>query len=123
MNRPTVTPRPTLDVPLRAGAPHRGTGRFHVPGRRSFDLEADKDLLRWIARQENRSAAIRSAIREHISRSGVTLGDVYRAVKDLERKIETGAVAIVAGEGGEGPEVWDEPADAAAALDALADLG
>lgn len=86
----------------------------------SFDVEADKDLLRWVERQENRSAAIRGAIREHISRNGVTLGDVYRVVKELERKIEAGAV-VVAG-GGDGGEEWDEPEDAAAALNALANL-
>lgn len=88
----------------------------------ALDIEADKDLLRWLERQENKSAAVRTAIREHISRGGVTLGDVYRAVKDLERRIESGAVAIVAGEGGGSGETWDEPEAAAAALDALAEM-
>ena len=89
----------------------------------SFDVEADKDLLRWVERQENKSAAIRGAIREHIGRNGLTLGDVYRAVKDLERKLETGAVVLAGGAQQGEEEVWDEPDDAAAALDALAELG
>jgi len=91
----------------------------------SFDSETDKDIVRWLAGLPSRgkSAAIRVAIREHAGRNGITLGDVYRAVKDLERKLETGAVVIAGGvqEGGE--EAWDEPDDAAAALDALAELG
>jgi hypothetical protein len=90
----------------------------------SLDTEADKDILRWLERQENKSAAIRAAIREHIGRNGITLGDVYRVVKDLERKLEAGTLNVVAGGAGstEGEE-WDEPDDAAAALDALAELG
>jgi hypothetical protein len=54
----------------------------------SFDGEADKDIARWLAGLPSRgkSAAIRAAIREHAGRNGITLGDVYRVVKDLERK-------------------------------------
>jgi hypothetical protein len=89
----------------------------------SLDTETDKDILRWVERQENKSAAIRAAIREHIGRNGVTLGDVYRAVKELERKLETGAVILAGGAGESEGEEWDEPDDAAAALDALAELG
>jgi hypothetical protein len=89
----------------------------------SLDTEADKDILRWLERQENKSAAIRAAIREHIGRNGITLGDVYRAVKDLERKLEIGAVVIAGGAGEPEGDLWDEPDDAAAALDALAELG
>jgi hypothetical protein len=89
----------------------------------SLDTEADKDILRWLERQENKSAAIRAAIREHIGRNGISLGDVYRAVKELERKLEAGAIVVAGGAGEAGEEVWDEPNDAAAALDALAELG
>jgi hypothetical protein len=85
----------------------------------SLDTEADKDILRWLERQENKSAAIRAAIREHIGRNGLTLGDVYRAVKGLESGTAFVASEIGTNEG----EEWDEPDDAAAALDALAELG
>ena len=86
----------------------------------TLDTEADKDVARWLDRQENRSAANRAAIRAHLQGGGVTLGDIYQAVKALERRIGRG--------GGEYARTqtddtdWDEPAEAAAALDALADL-
>jgi hypothetical protein len=48
---------------------------------------------------------------------------VYRAVKDLERKLEAGAVVLAGGAQEGREETWDEPDDAAAALDALAELG
>ncbi len=86
----------------------------------SLDTETDKDILRWLNRQDNRSAAIRVAIRDHIGRNGVTLGDVFRAVKEIERKIQTGGVLTT-----NDPSLdddWDEPQEAAAALDALANL-
>ncbi|HIQ01894.1 MAG TPA: hypothetical protein EYH30_07160 [Anaerolineales bacterium] len=84
----------------------------------TLDTEADRDILRWLEQQENRSAAIREAIRQHIS-GGVTLGDVYQAVKDLERKLRAGAVVT-----GNTTDEKDrkEPPEAAAALDALAEL-
>ena len=85
----------------------------------TLNTEADRDILRWLERQENRSAAIREAIRRHIS-GGVTLGDVYQAVKDLERKLRTGVV--VTGNAPDEGDDWEEPPDAAAALDALAEL-
>lgn len=83
----------------------------------SLDTEADKDILRWLDQQENRSAAMRAAIREHLGGGGVTLGDVYQAVKEIERRIEAGVVVgrVQAGAG----ESWEEPPDVAAALDAL----
>ena len=85
----------------------------------SLDIEADRDILRWLEKQGNRSKAIREAIREHLARGGVTLGDVYQAVKGLERKLQAGAVVLSPSASG---EEWDEPPDAAAALDALAEL-
>jgi hypothetical protein len=85
----------------------------------TLDSETDRDLVRWLDRQDNRSAAIREAIREHIGGAGVTLGDVYQAVKDLDHKVQAGV--IVAGTQDQADE-WEEPPEAAAALDALANL-
>ena len=86
-----------------------------------LNTEADKDILRWLARQENRSAAIREAIRSHIGGGGVTIADVYEAVKKLERKIESGAVVIDGG--GDPLAAWgDEHPDLVAALGRLGDL-
>lgn len=85
-----------------------------------LDLEADRDILRWLDRQGNKSEAIRAAIRAHIG-GGVTLASVYQAVRDLERRIEAGAV-VVSGTGETDPGD-DEPSEAARALDALAAMG
>jgi len=84
----------------------------------SLDIEADRDILRWLDRQDNRSAAIREALREHLDRNSVTLDDVYRAIMKLERKIEAG-VAIVADGASLAEDDWDEPAEAARNLDGL----
>ena len=88
----------------------------------SLDTEGDRDILRWLGRQENRSAAVREAIREHLGRGGVTLGDVYQAVGRIERRLEAGVVVNAEGRTAAEAE-WEEPAEAAAALDALAELG
>ncbi len=86
----------------------------------SLDRQADRDLLRWLERQENKSAAIRTALREHLARGGVSLADIYQAIRDLERRVQ-GGVVIAGGNGVQDGQV-DEPPEAAAALDALANL-
>lgn len=80
-----------------------------------LDTIRDRDILRWLEGQENKSAAIREAIRAHLGRSGITLVDVYEAIQDLKRGgwmpgSETQAPAAA---------VNDEPPDVAAALDSL----
>ena len=88
----------------------------------TLDGEADRDLVHWLDRlpKGKRSEAVREALREHLGRGGVTLGDVYQAVKDLERKLQAGAVVACAAPVQE--DDWDEPPDAAAALDALGEI-
>ncbi len=83
----------------------------------TLDTVKDRDILRWLERQDgrHRSAAIREALRAHMA-GGVTLGDVYQAIKGLERKLKSGVVAVPA------DADWEEPPEAAAALDALANL-
>lgn len=87
-----------------------------------LDTEEDPDILRWLKEQDRRgrSAAIRKALRAYM-RSEVTLGDIYQAVRDLERKLKTGAVALQGTPAEANPD-WEEPPDLAAALDALAHL-
>ena len=87
----------------------------------SLDLEADRDILRWLEQvpKGDRSRAIREAIRDHLGRGGVTLGDVYQAVKALEQKLQAG-VGVVVTDASDSDE-WDEPPEAAAALEALAE--
>jgi hypothetical protein len=88
----------------------------------SLDTEADRDILHWLERQGkgNKSKAIRDGLREHINAGGVTLGDVYQAVKDLERRMQAGATLGCAVPVPE--DDWDEPPDVAATLDALGEL-
>ena len=79
------------------------------------NTDRDQDILRWLGRQDNKSAAIRDAIRAHLSGSDITLTDVYEAIQDLKR-------------GGWGPASQahssvathdNEPPDVAATLDSL----
>ena len=79
-----------------------------------LDDRRDRDILRWLDQQDNKSAAIREAIRGQIGRSGVTLGDVYEAIQDLRRQ-----GLAVAGQGRQADVQADEPPDLAAALDRL----
>ena len=90
----------------------------------SFTLDSvrDADILRWLRGlpKRRRSGAIREALREHISTGGVSLGDVYQAIRDLEWKLEHATVKVRRGAEERGE--WDEPPEAAAALDALAKM-
>ena len=86
----------------------------------SMDLKTDADLLEWLKKQENRSAAVREALRAYLRDQVVTAGDVLRAVEDLRRDIESRTIAV----GGPGETVEREEIDpgvaaAQAALDGL----
>lgn len=87
----------------------------------SLDAEEDKGLLDWLERQENRSAVIRDALRARLT-GGVTLGDVYQAVKDLERKLDRKLQAVAVTVQDAPDDDWNEPPDVAAVLDALGKL-
>ena len=53
----------------------------------TVDSEGDKDLVRWLDSlpRRKRSAPIRKTLRDGLARGGVTLGDVYQAVKGLRQ--------------------------------------
>jgi hypothetical protein len=68
----------------------------------AVDSDRDGDLVRWL---------------DGVGRGGVTLGDVYQAVKALERKMGTGAV--VASLPLSDRDEPDAPPDVLAALDSL----
>lgn len=89
----------------------------------TLDPEEDAAILQWLKRYDRRqrSAAIRRALRDHLT-GGVTLGDVYQAVKDLERALERKLKAGVTVQDTPADDGWIEPPDAAAALDALGKL-
>jgi len=82
----------------------------------SLDPEHDRDILRWLGRQSNRSAAVRKAIRAYMDAdSGVTLAEVLAEIRALPEKLSVVAVAagVPVDDEGEEPEV------AAANLDGL----
>ena len=90
----------------------------------SFTLDSHKDArilhyLEGLPRGE-KSAAIRDALHAHLGSGGVSLGDVYQAVRDLERKLGNGSILVQSGNVGDVSQaLTDEPADVAASLDAL----
>ena len=88
----------------------------------ALDNQKDKRILRYLEElpRGEKSKAIRDALHAHLGSGGVTLGDVYQAVKDLERKLGSGSVLVQAGSVGDVSQTLaDEPADVAASLDGL----
>jgi hypothetical protein len=88
----------------------------------SLDSERDRQVLRYLEGlpRGEKSAAIREALDAHLGGGGVTLSEVYQAVKDIERKLAEGIVLAQAGVGEAGSQVvGEEPVDVAANLDAL----
>lgn len=89
----------------------------------TVDSDEDRDLVHWMdgLTKGKRSLAIREVLRKGLGpgRGSVTLADVYQVVKELEHRLQAGAVAACVSPSS---EEWDEPPEAAAALDALAKL-
>jgi hypothetical protein len=80
-----------------------------------LDTERDRDILRWLEKQSNKSAAIREAIRSNLAHGDITLAHVYEAIQDLKRS----AWASVPQTQVPTAEASAEPPDIAAALDNL----
>ncbi len=83
----------------------------------SLDSERDADILAWLEAQENKSEAVRDAIRAFMDRDRVTLDSVYEAVSRIEGKLERGVAQI--GDGTGTGEVAEDPE----LVEALANLG
>lgn len=86
----------------------------------SFDDKDDPQLKRWLdgLPKRGKSGAIRAALRSYLGLGGVTLGDVYQAVKELDRKLQSGAIVAHSTESAN-DALPEEPPDVAAALDSL----
>ena len=80
-----------------------------------LDTIRDRDIVRWLEGRENKSAAIREAIRAHLGHDDITLVDVYEAVLDLQRR---NWIAVSEAQSGDATSS-NEPPDVAAALDNL----
>lgn len=84
----------------------------------SLDPDKDRDILEWLDSQENRSAAVREAIRSHMAETvGVTLADVLAEVRALPSRLSVVAVNAQP----ELAEEGKEPEEAAANLNGLLD--
>lgn len=81
----------------------------------SLNPERDRRIIQWLNSQENKSAAIRAALEAYLGGGGVTLSDVYQAVRALDHKIGSGGSMVSCPE----PPPADEPPDVAANLDSL----
>ena len=84
----------------------------------TLDSERDRDLVRFLdgLGRRQRSEAIRETLRAGLARGGVTVSDVYQAVKELERKLSAGAFVAQVREAEAGADV---PEDVLSALDGL----
>jgi len=56
------------------------------------DTERDADVIEWYKSQDNKSVAIRMAIRRDIS--GVTLADLYEKLAGIEKLLRSGIVPV-----------------------------
>lgn len=81
-----------------------------------LDSERDRDVVRWLDHQENKSGAVRDAIRAQM---GASLADVYAVVCDVRRLLTSGGVVVRAG--GDDPDDAGDPlvAEVEAQLDGL----
>ncbi|MBN1661573.1 MAG: hypothetical protein JXA93_24480 [Anaerolineae bacterium] len=88
----------------------------------TLDSERDRRILRHLESlpRGEKSAAIRQALDLQMGGGGMTLGDIYQAIKDLERKVANRPVVVQAnGADSEFQTPVDEPVDVAANLDSL----
>ncbi len=66
------------------------------------DTERDADIVAWAERQENRSSAIRSAIRASWLQGGPTLGDIMNELGEVKRLLRSGVGHAFVGQQVEG---------------------
>jgi len=88
----------------------------------TLDSERDRRILHYLEGlpKGEKSGAIREALDARLGGGSVTLGDVFQAVKDLDRKVGNGFLLVQTGDSGGAFQVTaDEPADVAANLNAL----
>ena len=85
----------------------------------TLDDQADREVLQWLARlpKRQKSAAIREALHAHLQGQGITLGDIFQVVREMDRKLSSGTVVAVAVDASEVD--IDEPPDVAVKLDNL----
>lgn len=55
----------------------------------TLNEQRDAEILEWLERQNNKSAAIRALIRQELA-GGVTLGMIYQELREVRRQIKRG---------------------------------
>lgn len=63
----------------------------------SLDDQKDADIIEWLNRHQNKSAAIRDALRSNLA-DGITLADIYQEIKALKSR----SFVAIADEPGQG---------------------
>jgi hypothetical protein len=71
----------------------------------SVDVDNDKDIITWVDSQDNKSGAIRKAIRTFLGHD-LSLSDVYQEIAEVKRLLKSGAVVAVQ-EGNNDQEIDD----------------
>lgn len=86
-----------------------------------LDPIADRDIIEWLGHQPNKSAAVREAVREKITRiqAQPALADILHEIRAIQRKLDQG---IIQYPGGELDSEQGEPETAARNLDALDEI-
>lgn len=87
----------------------------------SLDTERDADILSWLDKQENKSAAIRAAIRSSWLSGSITLADILNEIGELKRMLRAGVI-VSDNETEETRELDPEQREAQRALDSLGAL-
>lgn len=81
-----------------------------------IDTDRDRDIVRWLKDQGNKSAAIREAIRTQLGRTlDITLVDINEAIQDLKQADGARETTSISRR----QEETYEPPDIAAALDSM----
>lgn len=81
----------------------------------TLDTDDDRRIIRWLQglRKGEKSKEIRAALHAHLGKGGITLGDIYEAIQDLQRS------GVVVQQTPQTEHQADVPADVLERLDKL----
>jgi hypothetical protein len=85
----------------------------------SLDTERDADILDWLESQDNKSAAIRAAIRASWLSSSITLADILNEIGEVKRMLRAGVSLDNSNSQEEPQELTPSQREAQEALDSL----
>jgi hypothetical protein len=85
----------------------------------SLDTERDADILDWLESQDNKSAAIRAAIRASWLSSSITLADILNEIGEVKRMLRAGVTLDNSNDQDEPQELTPSQREAQEALDSL----